>query len=142
MMALQTTSVRERLAAALERGPSRSFAAFYRYLLEHPVEAALHTAMEMAAALAVDAATVVRASQHIGYSGWPELQKELRAHFRDQPVVRQVDRFGALATRLIDLRRELPDPSADCQCRDCRLTRLLDTLLDEVRAQFAADGHG
>ena len=50
------------------------------YLLREYVVAAMSTAAEVAAAANVDTTTVVRCAQALGYSGWPELQAQLKAH--------------------------------------------------------------
>jgi DNA-binding MurR/RpiR family transcriptional regulator len=62
-----------------ERGSmSKSFAKLADYLLDSYVEAAFMTASELAHTLNLDAATVVRFSQYLGYEGFPELQREIR----------------------------------------------------------------
>ncbi|MBI4770763.1 MAG: MurR/RpiR family transcriptional regulator [Chloroflexi bacterium] len=130
---------RDRLMAALERGVSKGFTVFYEYVLENPVQVALATANEIAESLGVDAATVVRASQHMGYSGWPQLQKEFRALFGEQPAARKMDRLGNMATGVLEVRKEFVDPDSKCECRDCRTARLLDSLIAEIHTQFGKD---
>ena len=52
------------------------------FIANHYQEAAFMTASELAHALNLDAATVVRFSQFLGYSGFPELQHEIRERVR------------------------------------------------------------
>jgi DNA-binding MurR/RpiR family transcriptional regulator len=54
---------------------SKSFAKLADFLLDSYVEAAFMTASELAHVLNLDAATVVRFSQQLGYNGFPELQR-------------------------------------------------------------------
>jgi DNA-binding MurR/RpiR family transcriptional regulator len=54
---------------------SKSFARLADFLLDSYVEASFMTASELAQELNLDAATVVRFSQQLGYSGYPKLHK-------------------------------------------------------------------
>ena len=67
---------------------SKSFAKLADYLLDSYVEAAFMTASELAHALNLDAATVVRFSQFLGYSGYPELQYEIRERVKGDLLIR------------------------------------------------------
>jgi DNA-binding MurR/RpiR family transcriptional regulator len=67
---------------------SKSFAKLADYLLDSYVEAAFMTASELAHTLSLDAATVVRFSQHLGYSGFPKLQKEIRKRVKEDLLIR------------------------------------------------------
>ncbi|MBI3159290.1 MAG: MurR/RpiR family transcriptional regulator [Chloroflexi bacterium] len=58
---------------------SKSFAKLADFLLDSYVQAALMTATEIAHRVDIDAATVVRFAQRLGYSGFPELQAEIKA---------------------------------------------------------------
>jgi DNA-binding MurR/RpiR family transcriptional regulator len=69
-------------------GMSKSFAKLADYLLDSYVEAAFMTATELAHALKLDAATVVRFSQHLGYDGFPGLQNEIRDRVRADLLTR------------------------------------------------------
>lgn len=69
---------------------SKSFAKLADFLLDSYVEAAFMTASELAHALNLDAATVVRFSQHLGYPGFPKLQREIRARVKRDLLVRPV----------------------------------------------------
>jgi len=67
---------------------SKSFAKLADYLLDSYVEAAFMTASELAHALNLDAATVVRFSQYLGYAGFPELQREIRDRVKGDLLIR------------------------------------------------------
>jgi DNA-binding MurR/RpiR family transcriptional regulator len=57
---------------------SKSFARLADFLLDSYVHSAFMTASELAHQLDLDAATVVRFAQHLGYKGFPQLQREIR----------------------------------------------------------------
>jgi DNA-binding MurR/RpiR family transcriptional regulator len=67
---------------------SKSFAKLADFLLDQYVEASFMTASELAHALNLDAATVVRFSQHLGYGGYPKLQKEIRSRVKSDLLIR------------------------------------------------------
>jgi DNA-binding MurR/RpiR family transcriptional regulator len=67
---------------------SKSFAKLADFLLDSYVEAAFMTASELAHALNLDAATVVRFSQFLSYSGFPELQHEIRERVKGDLLIR------------------------------------------------------
>jgi DNA-binding MurR/RpiR family transcriptional regulator len=67
---------------------SKSFARLADFLLDSYVEAAFMTASELAHALNLDAATVVRFSQHLGYEGFPQLQREIRQKVKTDLLIR------------------------------------------------------
>lgn len=67
---------------------SKSFAKLADFLLDSYVESAFMTASELAHELDLDAATVVRFAQHLGYKGFPELQREIREHVMNDLLVR------------------------------------------------------
>src|SRR5512133_146291 len=67
---------------------SKSFAKLADFLLDSYVEAAFMTASELAHALNLDAATVVRFSQHLGYDGFPKLQREIRQRVKNDLLIR------------------------------------------------------
>lgn len=62
---------------------SKSFAKLADFLLDSYIEAAFMTASELAHTLNLDAATVVRFSQYLGYDGFPELQREIRERVKE-----------------------------------------------------------
>ena len=65
-------SYQERIRLARPK-MSKSFSRLADFLLDSYIEASFMTATELAHELELDAATVVRFSQHLGYSGFPEL---------------------------------------------------------------------
>lgn len=65
-------------------GFSRSYNRLADFLLDSYLQAALMTAHELAQTLDLDPATVVRFAQSLGYSGFLELQQELRRRVRSQ----------------------------------------------------------
>jgi len=67
---------------------SKSFSRLADFLLNSYVESAFMTASELAQALNLDAATVVRFSQHLGYSGFPKLQREIRQRVKKDLLIR------------------------------------------------------
>ena len=67
---------------------SKSFAKLGDFLLDYYVEAAFMTASELAHELDLDAATVVRFAQNLDYTGFPELQKEIRERVKMDLLVR------------------------------------------------------
>lgn len=67
---------------------SKSFSKLADFLLDSYVEAAFMTASELAHTLDLDAATVVRFSQSLNYSGYPDLQREIRARVKAELLIR------------------------------------------------------
>jgi DNA-binding MurR/RpiR family transcriptional regulator len=92
---------------------SKSFAKLADFLLDSYVEASFMTASELAQALNLDAATVVRFSQHLGYKGFPQLQREIRERVKKDLLIRpqQVEMSGSVpqivATSMRELARDL-----------------------------------
>lgn len=66
---------------------SKSFAKLADFLLDSYIEAAFMTASELAQSLDLDAATVVRFSQHLGYEGFPKLQREIRQRVKEELLI-------------------------------------------------------
>ncbi len=67
---------------------SKSFSRLADYLLDHYVQAALMTATELAHQVDVDAATVVRFAQRLGYGGFPELQNEIKDKIKQDLLIK------------------------------------------------------
>lgn len=92
---------------------SKSFARLADFLLDSYVEASFMTASELAHVLNLDAATVVRFSQHLEYKGFPQLQREIRARVKRDLLLRPqqaavVDSADALvANAMQELGRDL-----------------------------------
>src|SRR3990172_8797128 len=70
---------------------SKSFARLADFLLDSYVEASFMTASELAHALNLDAATVVRFSKYLGYKGFPQLQREIRQKVKTDLLIRPVE---------------------------------------------------
>lgn len=68
---------RERIRQAYG-GLTTSFKRLGEFILNHELDVAFMTATELAETLGVDAATVVRFSQTVGYTGYRELAREIR----------------------------------------------------------------
>lgn len=61
---------------------SPNFLKLADFLLDSYADAAFMTATELAQHLGIDAATVVRFAQRLGYPGYPELQREVRQRLK------------------------------------------------------------
>jgi DNA-binding MurR/RpiR family transcriptional regulator len=70
---------------------SKSFAKLADYLLDSYIEASFMTASELAHELNLDAATVVRFSQNLGYKGYPELLREIRDKVKRDLLIRPTE---------------------------------------------------
>jgi DNA-binding MurR/RpiR family transcriptional regulator len=77
----------ERIREARPR-MSKSFARLADYILDSYVQAALMTATELAHKVDIDAATVVRFAQRLDYSGFPELQDEIKERVKQDLLIR------------------------------------------------------
>ena len=74
---IENMNYEERIREARPR-MSKSFSKLADYVLDGYIQAALMTATELAHQVDVDAATVVRFAQKLGYSGFPEMQTEIK----------------------------------------------------------------
>lgn len=63
---------------------SKSFKRLADYILDSYIQTALMTASELAHEVDVDAATVVRFAQRLDYSGFPQLQDEIKQRVLDE----------------------------------------------------------
>lgn len=63
---------------------SPSFTVLADFLLDSYIHAAFLTATELAHSLDLDPATVVRFAQRLDYTGYPELQREIRERVREE----------------------------------------------------------
>ncbi len=92
---------------------SKSFAKLADFLLDSYVEASFMTASELAHALNLDAATVVRFSQHLVYKGFPQFQREIRQKVKGDLLIRPLQAEvvnsvpGVVATAMRELFRDL-----------------------------------
>jgi DNA-binding MurR/RpiR family transcriptional regulator len=66
---------------------SKSFARLADFLLDNYIEAAFMTATELGHVVNVDATTVVRFSQQLGYEGYPQLLRDIRDKIKSQLLV-------------------------------------------------------
>ena len=67
---------------------SKSFARLADFLVDSYTEASFMTASELAHVLNLDAATVVRFAQSLGYTGFPQLQREIRQKVKNDLLIR------------------------------------------------------
>lgn len=142
---MATGSFAERIRAA-RPNLSKSFQRLADYILDSYVQAALMTASELAHQVDVDSATVVRFAQALEYSGFPQLQDEIRARviqdFMLTPQVRtEVDTLPALADRAfkdlseaMERKRRMMDTGP--------LEALMKALRSADRVLVLADGQG
>jgi DNA-binding MurR/RpiR family transcriptional regulator len=68
---------------------SPSFVILADFLLDSYSRAAFLNATELAHALDLDPATVVRFAQRLGYGGYPELQREIRQRVEEEVLVQR-----------------------------------------------------
>jgi len=123
---------------------SKSFAKLADFLLDSYVEAAFMTASELAHALNLDAATVVRFSQHLGYSGFPKLQREIRQRVKKDLLIRpqqadvpdSVPGVVSIAMREVSLALEQTRISLDTDSME----RLIDKLGSARRITVVPEG--
>jgi len=67
---------------------SKSFVRLADYLLDSYIDAAFMTATELGHAVDLDATTVVRFSQYLGYGGYPDMLRDIRDRVREQIMAR------------------------------------------------------
>ncbi|MFQ5616819.1 MAG: MurR/RpiR family transcriptional regulator [Anaerolineales bacterium] len=66
---------------------SKSFTLLADFILDSYIEAAFMTTTELGHIVNVDATTVVRFSQHLGYTGYPELVRDIRARVKSHLII-------------------------------------------------------
>ena len=81
----------ENLIRESRQSMSKSFSRLADYILDNYVQVALMTATELAHQVDMDAATVVRFAQRLGYSGFPELQNEVKDKVKQDLLIRPKD---------------------------------------------------
>ncbi len=111
---------------------SKSFAKLADFLLDSYVEAAFMTASELAQALNLDAATVVRFSQHLGYPGFPKLQREIRQRVKKDLLIRPKEAIDEQSTTGITSTAIREVLQALDQTRLSLDTDALSKLVDEI----------
>jgi DNA-binding MurR/RpiR family transcriptional regulator len=113
MMSLEKIMTYEERIRRDRPNMSKSFAKLADFLLDSYIQASFMTASELAHALNLDAATVVRFSQHLGYKGYPELLREIRDKVRQNILYHPQDAKdpdslpGVVASALSTLSHEL-----------------------------------
>ena len=111
---------------------SKSFAKLADFLVNSYTEASFMTASELAHVLNLDAATVVRFAQALGYTGFPQLQREIRQKVKNDLLIRprqaEVSQSipGVAATLLRELAKDLE------QTRITLDTRALEELVEQI----------
>jgi DNA-binding MurR/RpiR family transcriptional regulator len=138
-------SYAERIRAARPK-LSKSFQRLADYILDSYVQAALMTATELAHQVDVDSATVVRFAQALDYSGFPQLQDEIKARVIQELLLRpkdsaEPDSLPALADRAfkelseaMDRKRRMMDTGS--------LEAMLKAVRDAKRVLILADSQG
>jgi DNA-binding MurR/RpiR family transcriptional regulator len=113
----------ESLIRENRQGLSKSFSRLADYLLDNYVQAALMTATELAHQVDVDAATVVRFAQKLGYSGFPELQDEIKTKVKNELLVKP---------------KQAQDPDSFTNVVDLTMQRM-NQVLEQVRKLLDID---
>lgn len=122
---------------------SKSFAKLADFLLDSYVEASFMTASELAHALNLDAATVVRFSQSLGYKGFPQLQREIRQKVKGDLLIRPSEAEvgnsvpGVAASTLRDLAKDLEQTTITLDTS--ALTNLVELIGQSKRIIVLAD---
>lgn len=133
---------------------SKSFIRLADYILDSYIQAALMTASELAHEVDVDAATVVRFAQALDYSGFPELQNEIKQrvlddlHIRPQEekepesIAAHADQTLGQLSEALERSRRLLDPTAfeELVISIGQAKRVL--ILADPGVQAAAQGFG
>jgi DNA-binding MurR/RpiR family transcriptional regulator len=107
---------------------SPSFVILADFLLDSYSRAAFLNATELAHALDLDPATVVRFAQRLGYGGYPELQREIRQRVEEEVLVQRPPEpdtaeavadsaLAELETALGHTRRSFPPEAAEAWIR-------------------------
>ncbi|HET90950.1 MAG TPA: MurR/RpiR family transcriptional regulator [Chloroflexi bacterium] len=135
---------RERIQDHYE-GLTPSFRKLADFILEEELEAAFMTATEMADRLGVDAATVVRFAQTIGYKGFRQMIKEVQRVVKGEliasfaPDLDAADDVGLFRSLLENERHNLAQ--IQVQLTD-RANTVLPTLLNGERIWVLGQGMG
>jgi DNA-binding MurR/RpiR family transcriptional regulator len=125
-------------------GLTPSFRKLAEFMLQNQLDAAFMTATELADRLGVDAATVVRFAQELGYTGFRELSKEVQGIVRSELKASYSADFDAPEDVGL-LRGLLANEIHNLELCQDRLTEqvnsLLPTLLDADRIWVVGQGH-
>jgi DNA-binding MurR/RpiR family transcriptional regulator len=122
-----------------------SFRKLADFILQRQLDAAFMTATELANRLGVDAATVVRFAQNLGYSGFRELIKEVQQVVKEElttsysPDLSAPDDVGVFRSLLENERHNLA--LAQAQLTE-QANTILPTLLEAKQVWVLGQGHG
>jgi DNA-binding MurR/RpiR family transcriptional regulator len=125
---------------------SKSFSRLADYILDNYVQAALMTATELAHQVDVDAATVVRFAQRLEYSGFPELQDEIKEKVKQSLLIKpkKADTPDSFAS-VVDSRMQRMKDSIE-QARMLIEVESLEKLVEQIgkarRIIVVSDGLG
>jgi DNA-binding MurR/RpiR family transcriptional regulator len=123
---------------------SKSFTRLADYLLDFYTQAAFMTATELARTLELDAATVVRFSQHLGYRGYPQLLREIQAHVKEDLLLQPRSAHdsestqGWVSSAFDDLKIALEQTSLNLDAE--AFSRLADHIGQARRTVVVAEG--
>jgi DNA-binding MurR/RpiR family transcriptional regulator len=108
-----------------------SFRKLADFMLQNQLDAAFMTATELADRLGVDAATVVRFAQELGYTGFRELSKEIQEVVRSELKASYTVDLGA-AEDLALFRGLLGNEKHNIELAQDRLSEEIETLLPSL----------
>jgi len=108
-----------------------SFRKLADFMLQNQLDAAFMTATELADRLGVDAATVVRFAQELGYTGFRELSKEIQEVVRSELKASYSVDLGA-AEDLALFRGLLGNEKHNIELAQDRLSEEIETLLPSL----------
>ncbi len=101
------------------------------FILENTLDVGFLTATALARRVGVDPATVVRFSQELGYSGFRELSREIKAYINDQLALRykkgEPERPG-MAGEITRLMNELSDRILDMKVDADQLAEVVESM--------------
>lgn len=125
---------------------SKSFAKLADFILDSHVQAALMTATEIAHRVDVDAATVVRFAQRLGYGGYPELQAEIKARvlqdlFLQPEEKERFESVDAVAAGALDHLRQAVE-QARLMMDGAAVARLVEAIGGARRVVIVPEGLG
>jgi DNA-binding MurR/RpiR family transcriptional regulator len=125
---------------------SKSFTRLADYILDSYIQAALMTATELAHQVDVDAATVVRFAQRLGYSGFPDLQDEIKERVKRELLIRpeeaaEADSItGVVSESMMQAREAVEQASVLLDVK--AISQIADKIGDARRIIIIPDGLG
>lgn len=117
-------------------GMSKSFARLADFLLDSYIEVSFMTASELAHTLNLDAATVVRFSQFLGYKGFPQLQREIRQKVKHDLLLQSIKAEtppSIMAVAAQTMRTLAKDLDQTCLTLDANALQLLIEQIGQAR---------